>query len=1165
VAHLLDYLADRVLLCDGAMGTETQARNLDIVHDFHNHENCTEILTESRPDLVREIHRNYLAAGSDAIQTNSFGGSPITLNEFGIADKAFALNKLSAELARETIAEFAHDGRSRFVFGSLGPGTRLPSLGHVAYQPLEDALTVQCDGLVAGGVDAILIETCQDPLQIKAAVNGAKRARVKAGLDIPIFVQVTVETTGTLLVGADIAAAATIIDALDVAGLGLNCATGPREMAEHVKWLGDNWPRLISVQPNAGLPELVSGRTQYPLSPQELAQWLERFVLEDGANIIGGCCGTEAKHIAALDAMLRRIGRDRPRPVPKSRQPAWTPSVASLYGQVSLRQENAYLSIGERCNANGSRAFRRLQEQHDWDGCVEMGREQVKEGSHTLDLCTAFVGRDEIADMTEMVTRMRGSVNAPLVVDSTEFPVLEAAMRLYGGKPIINSINFEDGEEAADKRLGLARRFGAAVIALTIDETGMAKEVDHKLALARRLYDFACVKHGLPPSDLLFDPLTFTICTGNEDDRKLGLNTLDAIARIAKELPECQIILGLSNISFGLNPPARQVLNSVFLDHALKRGMTGAIVHFSRILPQHRIPEAEWQVAEDLIFDRRRDGYDPLQAFIALFEDRTVEKAEKQGRPENLEERLAYRIVEGDRLDLEADLDLAMQAHSPLDIINEHLLGGMKTVGDLFGAGKMQLPFVLQSAETMKTAVKYLEPHMERVEGQEKGTVVLATVRGDVHDIGKNLVDIILTNNGYRVVNLGIKQPIGAILDAAKEHRAHAIGMSGLLVKSTVVMRENLEEMSRMGLDVPVMLGGAALTRRYVEEDCVKAYEAGRVAYARDAFDGLALMDRIVGNDFDFYLAEAQEKNATRPKNESRKLGRAADARVLRPVDFEEIRLRRAELTSGVAVPTPPFWGARVLERVPVKSVAPYLNERMLYQFQWGFRKEGRSLADYKKWARGELRPLLSRIMDIAIREQILQPQASYGYWPCAAQGNAVMLFDPDGSGREVARFDFPRQNKRDGLCIADFFRDIDSPERDVIGLQVVTMGSRASEAAREWFAADRYQDYLYLHGLSVEMAEAFAEYVHKRIRGELGFAAEEARDHDEMLAQGYRGSRYSFGYPACPNLSDQAQLLTLLKADRIGLALTDEDQLDPEQSTSAIVVHHPQAKYFSV
>ncbi|HWB50880.1 MAG TPA: methionine synthase [Stellaceae bacterium] len=1174
MTHILDYLADRVLLCDGAMGTEVQAQNLDIVHDFHNHENCTEILCESRPDLVREIHRSYLAAGSDAIQTNSFGGSPITLNEFGIAEKAFALNKTAAELARETVAEFAHDGRPRFVFGSLGPGTRLPSLGHVAYQPLEDALTGQCDGLIAGGVDAILIETCQDPLQIKAAVNGAKRARTAADKDIPIFVQVTVETTGTLLVGADIAAAATIIDALGVDSLGLNCATGPREMAEHVKWLGESWPRLISVQPNAGLPELVSGRTQYPLTPDELAQWLERFVLEDGANVIGGCCGTEPRHIAALDAMLRRIGGaggdGRPRPVPRRRKVSWAPAVASLYGQVPLRQENAYLSIGERCNANGSRAFRRLQDQGDWDGCVEMGREQVKEGSHTLDLCTAFVGRDEVADMTEMVTRMRGAVNAPLVVDSTEYPVLEAALRLYGGKPIINSINFEDGEEAAHKRLLLARRFGAAVIALTIDETGMAKEVDHKLAVAKRLYDFAVDKHGLPPSDLLFDPLTFTICTGNEDDRKLGLNTLDAIARIAQELPECQIILGLSNISFGLNPPARQVLNSVFLDHALRRGMTGAIVHFSRILPLHRIPEAELKAAEDLIYDRRAEGYDPLQAFIALFEDRTVEKAEKKGRPEAIEERLAYRIVEGDRLDLEADLDLAMQNYPPLDIINEHLLGGMKTVGELFGAGKMQLPFVLQSAETMKTAVKYLEPFMERVEGQEKGTVVLATVRGDVHDIGKNLVDIILTNNGYRVVNLGIKQPIGAIVEAAKEHHAHAIGMSGLLVKSTVVMRENLEEMSRMGLDVPVMLGGAALTRRYVEEDCVQAYDCRRVAYARDAFDGLALMDRIVsrnndGNEFDVYLAELQDKNRGRVKNESRKLGRAADARPQRPVDLEEIRLRRAELTVGSKVPTPPFWGPRILERVPVKTIAAYLNERMLYQFQWGFRKDGRSLAEYKKWARTELRPILARVTDQAIRENILAPQACYGYWPCAAQGNSLVLFDPEGSGREVARFAFPRQNKKDGLCIADFFRDIDQPERDVIGLQVVTMGRRASETAREWFAADRYQDYLYLHGLSVEMAEAFAEYVHKRIRGELGFAAEEARDHDEMLAQGYRGSRYSFGYPACPNLADQSQLLTLLRAGEIGVTLTEEDQLDPEQSTSAIVVHHPQAKYFSV
>src|SRR3954471_6328890 len=656
MTHLLDYLADRVLLCDGAMGTQVQARNLDIERDFWGHENCTEILNESRPDLIREIHHLYLTTGCDALQTNSFGGSPITLGEFGIADKAFELNRRAAELAHEAIAEFAHDGRTHFVLGSLGPGTRLPSLGHITYQEVEDALAVQSAGLLAGGIDALVIETCQDPLQIKAAVNGAKRACAEAGRDIPILVSVTVETTGTLLVGADIAAAATIIHALDVPIIGLNCATGPREMAEHVKWLGENWPGHISLQPNAGLPELIGGRTHYPLTPRELAQWLERFVLEDGVNIIGGCCGTEAAHIAALDQMLRRIGRDRPRPMPKQRTPQWTPSVASLYSQVAFRQENAYLSIGERCNANGSRAFRRLQEQGDWEGCVEIGREQVKEGSHTLDVCTAFVGRDEIAEMSEIVSRMRGAINAPLVLDSTEYPVLEAALKLYGGKAIINSINFEDGEEAADKRLKLAKRFGAAVIALTIDEQGMAKEAVDKLRIAERLHDFACVRHGLPPSDLLFDPLTFTICTGNEDDRRLGLNTLDAIATMRERMPECQIILGLSNISFGLNPLPRQVLNSVFLDHALRRGLTGAIVHFSKILPLHRIPEEEARVAEDLIFDRRREGYDPLQAFLKLFEGRTVAASAKKARPEKLEDRLAQRIIDGDRLGLEEDL-----------------------------------------------------------------------------------------------------------------------------------------------------------------------------------------------------------------------------------------------------------------------------------------------------------------------------------------------------------------------------------------------------------------------------------------------------------------------------------------------------------------------------
>jgi 5-methyltetrahydrofolate--homocysteine methyltransferase len=1162
--HLLDYLQDRVILLDGAMGSQIQDRDLDIERDYLGNENCTEILTKSRPDLVREIHLGYLEAGADAVETNTFGGSPITLAEFDLADEAYDLNKRSAELAREAIVEFNGDGRTRFVFGAIGPGTKLPSLGHIGYQAIEDAIAVQAAGLIAGGADAILIETCQDTLQVKAAVNGAKRARAEAGLEIPIVVQVTVETTGTLLVGADIAAAATVVHALDVPAIGLNCATGPQEMAEHVKWLGENWPGPISILPNAGLPELVDGRTHYPLGPDDLAKWQERFVEEDGVNIIGGCCGTGKRHISALDAMLRRRAGNRSRPEPVRRKTIWVPALASLYGQVPLRQENAYLSIGERCNANGSRKFRALQEAGDWDGCVAMGREQVDEGSHALDICTAFVGRDESAEMTEVVSRMRGSVKAPLVFDSTELEVLEQGFQLYGGKPALNSINFEDGEEAAAQRMTLARRFGAAVIALTIDETGMAKTADAKFDIARRLRDFACGRFGLPPADLLIDPLTFTICTGSEDDRRLGVETLDGIERIASELPECQIILGLSNISFGINPAAREVLNSVYLDHALRRGMTGAIVHFSKILPLHKVPPEEAQIAEDLIFDRRRPGYDPLQAFMALFQDRKSQAKAEKVRAETVEERLKDRIIDGDRQGLEADLDEALAAHPALDIINIFLLDGMKVVGDLFGSGQMQLPFVLQSAETMKRAVAYLEPHMERIEGSQKGTIVVATVKGDVHDIGKNLVDIILTNNGYKVVNLGIKQPIANILEAAREHNADAIGMSGLLVKSTVVMRENLAEMSRQKLDIPVLLGGAALTRRYVEEDCRAAYDAGRVAYARDAFDGLKLCDLIKADGFDDHLGEAAARRKKRPVNRKRKLGAVGEARPLRPVDAVEINLRRDELEAAHVVPEPPFWGAKVIDRVAPEALLPYLNERMLYQFHWGYRKQGRELDAYMSWARGELRPILHRIMDLCAADDVIQPRAAYGYWRAAADGDDLVLFEADGI-TECARFALPRQAREGGLCIADFFRRIDAGERDVIGLQVVTVGQRASEVARQWFAEDRYQDYLYLHGLGVELAEALAEYTHKRIRAELGFAAEDARDIPKMLQQDYRGSRYSFGYPACPNLNDQAQLLRLLGADRIGIELSDEDQLHPEQSTSAIVVSHPQAKYFSV
>ena len=889
-------------------------------------------------------------------------------------------------------------------------------------------------------------------------------------------------------------------------------------------------------------------------------------------SLVGGCCGTTAEHIAAVDQMLReRNGGARPRPV--KREFHWVPSVASLYSQVPLRQETSILLIGERCNANGSRKFRERQDAEDWDACVAIGRDQQGEGSHCIDLCTAFVGRDETRDMHEMLSRLRGAVSMPVVIDSTELDVLESALKLYGGKAIINSINFEDGAAPAAARLRLARKYGAAVVALTIEESGMAKDADAKLAIAERLRDFACGQHGLPPSDLLVDPLTFTICTGNEDDRRLGLETLDAIERIAKELPECQIILGLSNISFGLKPAARHVLNSVFLDHAVKRGMTGAIVHVSKIKPLHKIAPEEVKICEDLIFDRRAPGYDPLHAFIELFADRSAEATQEKQRPETVEERLKLRIIDGDRDGLEDDLAEAMKSHTPLEIVNTHLLDGMKVVGELFGSGQLQLPFVLQSAETMKAAVAYLEPFMDRVAGEHRGVIVLATVKGDVHDIGKNLADIILTNNGYKVVNLGIKQPLAAILEAAETHDADAIGMSGLLVKSTAIMRENLEEMTRRELDIPVLLGGAALTRGYVEDDCAKAYACGRVAYARDAFDGLNLIGRIVDGGFDDYLTEnakrrapAAAKGAATLKGGPQTNGRRApaDMGVLRPVDGEEIRLRRGELAKQVSVPEPPFWGARVIEHVPVRALLPYLNTNMLYQFHWGYKKQGRRLDEFKAWAKQELTPVLERMIGLCEEADILRPTAAYGYWKAVSEGEDIVLFDEAGA-REAARFPMPRQNREGGLCIADFLRDADSGEPDVIGLQVVTVGQKASDVAREWFAADRYKDYLYLHGLGVEMAEAMAEYTHKRIREELGFGHQDARAMDKLLKQGYRGSRYSFGYPACPNLDDQAQLLDALGAERIGIVLGDEDQLHPEQSTSAIVLHHPQARYFTI
>jgi len=841
MAHpFIERLRRHVLLCDGGTGTLIQARDWDIEKDFLGLENCSEVLVLTRPDFIEDVHRAYFDAGADCVETNTFGANKVVLAEFDLADKTYEISRRASEIARCLADEYATPEWPRFVLGSVGPGTKLASLGHLDYDTLEDSYAEQARGMLDGGIDAFLLETNQDLLTIKAAVNGCKQARSEKGReDVPIFVQVTIETTGAMLVGSDIQAAMVAIDALDVDGMGLNCATGPTEMAEHVKALGERWRGFISVMPNAGLPMLVDGKTEYPLIPQELADWHKRFIEEDGINLVGGCCGTTPAHIAAVRKMLDA----RADKAPVARTPSWEPSVSSLYSAVALRQENAVFAIGERSNANGSKKFRDLLNAEDWDALVSIGREQVKEGSHALDVCVAYVGRPEARDMTEVISRYRGQVAVPLVIDSTELPVIETALKLIGGKAIINSINFEDGEEKAAQVLRLAKKFGAAVVALTIDEQGMAKEVDDKLKVAHRLYDFAVKQHGLPACDLLFDPLTFTICTGVEEDRNHGINTLDAIERIARELPECQIMLGLSNISFGLNAAARHVLNSVFLAHAVKRGMTAAIIHVSKIMPLHKISDEHRQAAEDLIFNRAHDGRDPLLAYVDLFKDVTLAVTVK-AKPANIAEALKARIIDGDKQGLQADLDEALKTYPPLDIINTILLDGMKVVGELFGSGEMQLPFVLQSAETMKASVAYLEPFMQRAAGSHKGTMVLATVKGDVHDIGKNLVDIILTNNGYNVVNIGIKQPLDAILKAAHEHHADAIGMSGLLVKSTVIMKDNLEEMRKLGMVTPVILGGAALTRKYVEADCCAVYPG--VHYAKDAFAGLRLMDQLM-------------------------------------------------------------------------------------------------------------------------------------------------------------------------------------------------------------------------------------------------------------------------------------------------------------------------------
>ena len=1149
MSDILRIARERVLFFDGAMGTQIQNLHLT-AEDFEGLEGCNEVLNATRPHLVAQIHARYFEAGADIVETNTFGANAMNLGEYGIAHRVHELNLKGAQIAREVAHSLSTPDRPRFVAGSLGPGTKLPTLEHITFDELEATYTEQARGLLEGGVDLLLIETVQDLLQAKAAINGCRNAMRATGRTVPLFVQVTMETTGTMLLGSEIGAALTTLLAFpDVVAIGMNCATGPELMVEHVRYLHHHSPRLISIQPNAGLPELRDGKTFYPLTPDELAQYHLQFVQEFGANFVGGCCGTTPEHI-------RRVVETVGFRAPTVRHPEVVPACSSLYQSVPYEQENSFLIVGERLNANGSKQFRDLLLKEHYDDMVQMAREQTAEGANVLDVCVDYVGRDGVRDITEVVRRLATGSTLPLMIDSTEPPVIEAALKRLGGKCIVNSVNFEDGGKRLHQVLPMCRKYGAAVVALAIDEEGQARTIEWKLRVARRLVKVITEEYGIPPEDIFFDALTFPLGSGSEELRRDGIATIEAIRQFKQEFPQCHTILGVSNVSFGLKPAARHVLNSVFLHHCLEAGLDAAIVHPSRILPLHRIPEEQREVARQLIFDERRDGYDPLVEFMKLFEKvGATTKREDDWQSLPVEERLKRAIIEGRRNGLEPLLDEAMRTHPPLDIINNILLEGMKVVGDLFGKGEMQLPFVLQSAEVMKAAVNYLTPFMERTEDVQKGTIVLATVAGDVHDIGKNLVDIILSNNGYRVVNLGIKVPIDRMLEAADEYQADAIGMSGLLVKSTIVMRENLEEMNRRDKwHYPVLLGGAALTRRYVEEDLRRLYR-GRVFYGQDAFEGLVIMEHLCNPDKPLETPPLPAAPA-RPK-----LPEPSDAEEASPTAEGVLR---SSVRRDVPIPTPPFIGTRVVEDIPLDEVYPYINEVALFRGQWQFRRGKMSNEEFSRFLEEHVRPIFERWKQRAKEEKLLQPKVVYGYFWANSDGDDLIIYHEDGR-TEWLRFTFPRQPSPPYKCISDFFRPVQSGERDVVAFHLVTMGSRVSEVERELFATHQYQDYLYLHGLGVEAAEALAEYWHKRIREEMGIADEDAKEIRLLFSLKYRGCRYSFGYPACPNLEDQAKLFELLRPERIGVTLTEEYQLVPEQSTSAIIVHHPEAKYFNI
>ncbi len=1177
----LSAIRERVVVFDGASGTWLQGHDLG-PDDFGGDalEGCNEILCDTRPELITQMHREYLEAGADAIETNSFGAFGVPLREYDIADRAHELSLKAAQLARAAADEFSTDERPRWVGGSMGPGTQFATLGNISYEDLRASYYQSALGLLEGGIDLYVIETQFDLLGAKAAMTACRDAMAEVGRKVPIQVQVTIELTGRMLPGTEISAALVALDAMGPDVIGINCATGPVEMAEHVRHLAQASRVPIVVMPNAGLPSVVDGKMHYDLTAEQFVEHQTRFVEELGVSIVGGCCGTTPEYIRAL---AEAVG---------GRKVDWSEGefehgATSIYSLVPFEQDASFMIIGERTNANGSRRFREALLEGDYDTCVKMAKDQVKEGAHVLDVCVDYVGRDGVADMEEIASRFATQSTAPLVLDSTEPEVMEAGLRWMGGRAILNSANLEDGEAEGsrlDRVMKLAGQYGAAVICLLIDEKGQARDVEWKVQIAHRIHDLAINRYGLESSDLIFDALTFPLSTGDDDLRGDAMATMNAITRIKAELPGVHTALGVSNASFGLNPAARHVLNSVFLSECVKAGLDSAIVHAARIMPLAKIPEEQKEVALDLIYDRRgtegtlSEGdkdYDPLVKLLEIFSDVSAAEAVVEDRTDwTLEDILSHRIIDGDKEGLTEDLDKAMaQGIAPLAIINDILLAGMKIVGERFGAGEMQLPFVLQSAETMKASVAHLEPHMEKDENDTgKGSIVLGTVKGDVHDIGKNLVDIILTNNGYTVHNMGIKVPITEMIEKALETKADAIGMSGLLVKSTLIMRDNLLELASRDLErIPVMLGGAALTRAYVERD-LRENHPGRLFYGKDAFEGLHTMDRLMKIKAEGETDEdkgwgIEPSGREIPGLSARLAARAGEG----PDAPTDLPARSPEVATDNHVFVPPFLGTRVVKGIPIDDIAGWVNETALYRNQWQFRPEGdEDDAAFKERVRNRFR---SELAD-AREQDLLIPTVAYGFFPANGDGDDLVIWTDENRNVERARFPLPRQTKSPYLCIADFFRSVESGEPDYVAAQIATMGSKVSERTAELFAADKYTEYLFLHGLGVEMAESLAERWHRRIREEWGFADEDPHWAGQtpdrtaltgLFRQKYRGGRYSFGYPACPDLEANAILGELLGAEAIGIECNEDTgwQYHPEQTTSAIICHHPQAKYF--